>query len=271
MPAESGIPDPRRRIRVSEQTAEVRRALAQFLRTDALFGVRAVPIPQRACPVGSGRAASAPSPTADPAVREEKAAALKSLDENSVKNCTKCGLATTRKNTVFGQGDPAARLVFVGEAPGADEDQQGVAFVGAAGQLLTRMIAAMGLTRDQVYICNVLKCRPPGNRNPAPDEVAACCPYLAEQIQTICPEVIVALGAPAAQTLLQTGETIGRLRGRFHDYYPSGTALLGNPIPLMPTYHPAYLLRSPGEKAKAWHDLQMVMAKLGLPSPSSGR
>ncbi len=260
---------------MSEQTVEIRQALTQFLRTDALFGVRAVPIPQRARPTGSGHAASAPSPaavpTVDPAVRAEKAAALKALDERSVKNCTKCGLATTRKNTVFGQGDPAARLVFVGEAPGADEDRQGVAFVGLAGQLLTRMIAAMGLTREQVFICNVLKCRPPGNRAPAPDEVAACSPYLTEQIQTISPEVIVALGAPAAQTLLQTGETIGRLRGRFHDYYPSGTALLGEPIPLMPTYHPAYLLRSPGEKAKAWHDLQMVMAKLGLPPPGNSR
>ncbi len=260
---------------MSEQTADIRRALAQFLRTDALFGVRAVPIPQQACPTGSAQASAAASPvagpTADPAVRGEKTAALKALDERCVKNCTKCGLATTRKKTVFGQGDPAARLVFVGEAPGADEDQQGVAFVGTAGQLLTRMIAAMGLTRDQVYICNVLKCRPPGNRTPAPDEVAACSPYLMEQLQTIAPQVIVALGAPAAQTLLQTGETIGRLRGRFHDYYPSGTALLGEPIPLMPTYHPAYLLRSPGEKAKAWHDLQMVMTKLGLPPPGSGR
>ncbi len=264
---------------MSEQTTEVRQALRQFLRTDALFGVSAVPIPQRALPARSGRspAGSAPVsgptvPAVDPAVRAERAAALKALDEQSVKNCTKCGLATTRKNTVFGQGDPTARLVFVGEAPGAEEDQQGEAFVGPAGQLLTRMIAAMGLTRQQVYICNVLKCRPPGNRTPAPDEVAACLPYLVEQLRVIAPQVIVALGAPAAQTLLQTGETIGRLRGRFHDCYLSGTALSGDSIPLMPTYHPAYLLRSPGEKAKVWQDLQMVMAKLGLPHPAgSGR
>ena len=125
----------------------------------------------------------------------------------------------------------------------------------------------MGLRREEVYICNVLKCRPPENRTPATDEIAACRDYLWRQLEIIRPEVIIALGAPAAQTLLGTKEGIGALRGRFHDFYPSGTALVGDPIPLMPTYHPAYLLRSPGEKGKAWADLKMVMALLGIPIP----
>jgi DNA polymerase len=158
-------------------------------------------------------------------------------------------------------------LVFVGEAPGYEEDRQGLAFVGRAGQLLTRMIAAMGLIREQVFICNVLKCRPPGNRDPSADEILACSPFLRRQLAIIEPEVLVALGAPAAKTLLNTSESIGKLRGRFHDYYLSGTTGEGPAIPLMPTYHPAYLLRNPAEKRKAWEDLQMVMYLLGLPIP----
>jgi len=150
--------------------------------------------------------------------------------------------------------------VFVGEAPGFEEDKQGLAFVGNAGQLLTRMIAAMGLSREEVFICNVLKCRPPNNRTPAADEIASCSPYLFEQLQIIQPEIVCALGAPAAQTLLGTKEAIGRLRGRFHDFYTSGAPMIGDCVPLMPTYHPAYLLRSPGEKKKTWADLQMIMA-----------
>ncbi|MHC4610451.1 MAG: uracil-DNA glycosylase, partial [Planctomycetota bacterium] len=152
-------------------------------------------------------------------------------------------------------------------APGSEEDRQGLAFVGRAGQLLTKMIEAMTLTRDEVFICNVLKCRPPENRDPAADEILACSPYLMRQLEIIRPEVIVALGAPAARTLLQTSDSIGRLRGRFHDFYIEGP-LAGNPTPLMPTYHPAYLLRSPQQKGKAWADLQAVMAKLGLERPS---
>lgn len=192
---------------------------------------------------------------------------LRILDETQVRNCTRCGLSRTRTQTVFGQGSPRARIVFVGEAPGFEEDRQGLAFVGKAGELLTRMIQAMGTTRDEVYICNVLKCRPPGNRTPAPDEIAACSPYLREQIMLIRPEVIVALGVPATQTLLGTTESIGRLRGRFHDYYPSGMRGEGPAIPLMPTYHPAYLLRYPADKIKTWEDLQQVMARLGLKRP----
>jgi DNA polymerase len=142
-----------------------------------------------------------------------------------------------------------------------------LAFVGAAGQLLTNMVAAMGLTRDEVFICNVLKCRPPNNREPAADEILACNPYLRRQLEIIDPEVIVALGAPAAKTLLNTAQAIGKLRGQFHDYYFSGVTGEGPSIPLMPTYHPAYLLRNPEEKGKSWHDLQLVMAFLGLPMP----
>src|SRR5690606_19521788 len=151
-----------------------------------------------------------------------------------------------------------ARLVFVGEGPGAEEDARGLPFVGAAGELLTRMIEAMGLRREEVYVCNVVKCRPPGNRNPEPDEIAACSPFLVRQLEAIGPEVIVTLGKFAAQTLLQTAEPISRLRGRWHRY---------RGIDLLPTFHPAYLLRSPHEKRKAWEDLQMVMKRLGLETP----
>ena len=194
--------------------------------------------------------------------------ALKVLDESEVSGCQKCGLAKTRTKTVFGVGDVAARILFVGEAPGHDEDVSGIPFVGRAGQLLTDMIEkGMGLRRDDVYICNVLKCRPPGNRNPAMDEVAACKGYLMRQIELIRPQVIIALGASAAQTLLASPDSIGRLRSRWHDFYPSGSATIGEPIPLMATYHPSYLLRDPGEKKKAWADLKMVMARLGIPIP----
>lgn len=191
--------------------------------------------------------------------------ALAELDEQFVKSCTRCKLHATRTQTVFGQGHPAARLVFVGEAPGRDEDLQGLAFVGRAGQLLSKMIEAMGLTRDEVFICNILKCRPPNNRDPAPDEITACWPYLDQQLQIIRPEMIVALGRPAAQTLLRTTESIGRLRGQWFDYFVSGAPGVGEPTPLMPTYHPAYLLRNPADKTKAWSDLKQVMARLGLP------
>ena len=241
---------------------EMRMSLRQQLETDQLLGVREVPIPQdvaaaigRGAPVVSG---------VSTATSQEQQAHLQELDESQVTNCKKCQLCETRTRTVFGQGHANARLVFVGEAPGYEEDQQGLAFVGRAGQLLTKMILAMGLKREDVFICNVLKCRPPNNRTPAADEIASCSPYLFEQLQIIQPEIVCALGAPAAQTLLNTKEAIGRLRGRFHDFYTSGVPMVGDPVPLMPTYHPAYLLRSPGEKKKTWADLQMIMAKLGL-------
>ncbi len=218
--------------------------------------------PQSPLP-NAGRGVQSIASDADKADRERR---LTVLDTSEVKPCTRCGLHATRTNTVFGVGSPAARIMFVGEGPGADEDATGVPFVGRAGELLTRMIEnGMGLARDEVYICNVVKCRPPNNRTPAPDEIMMCKDFLLRQIDIICPEVIVALGAPAAQTLLNTREGITRLRGRWHDFYPSGTALIGASIPLMPTFHPAYLLRVPGEKLKAWEDLKLVMARLEIP------
>ncbi len=167
--------------------------------------------------------------------------------------CTRCRLHEGRKNIVFGMGNPKADLMFVGEAPGADEDLQGLPFVGRAGQLLTRIIEAMKLTRDQVYIANILKCRPPENRNPLPDEVACCEPFLFKQVEAVRPVVVVALGKYAAQTLLRTQEPITRLRGRYFEYRG---ALL------MPTFHPSYLLRNPGAKREVWDDMQKVMRTL---------
>ncbi|MDA8124756.1 MAG: uracil-DNA glycosylase [Deltaproteobacteria bacterium] len=168
-------------------------------------------------------------------------------------DCHRCSLGQLRHSLVFGEGNPNAELVFVGEAPGADEDAQGRPFVGAAGQLLTKIIEAMGLKREDVYICNILKCRPPENRNPKPDEIAACEPFLMAQLQAIGPKVICALGTFAAQTLLKTEVPISALRGRFHVYQG---------IPLMPTYHPAYLLRNPSAKKQVWADVQLIMNRL---------
>lgn len=173
-------------------------------------------------------------------------------------DCRRCGLSATRSNLVFGAGSPKARLVFVGEAPGGEEDREGVPFVGDAGKLLTKIIQAMGFSRDEVYICNVIKCRPPQNRNPQPDEIEQCHPFLLRQIQAIRPEIVVALGTFAAQTLLQTKEPISRLRGVFHDYHG---------ISLMPTFHPAYLLRNAGMKREVWQDMQKVMIRLGKEFP----
>ena len=179
--------------------------------------------------------------------------------QHSIKDCTLCKLCQGRTQVVFGVGNPEAELVFVGEGPGADEDRQGIPFVGRAGQLLTKMIEnGMGLKREDVYICNVIKCRPPGNRNPELEEIATCEPFLQQQLAIIQPRVIVALGKFAAQTLLETTTTITKLRGHWREY---------NGIKLLPTFHPSYLLHNPGGKGKVWDDLKMVMAELGLPVP----
>lgn len=175
-----------------------------------------------------------------------------------LKECSRCKLCQKRNTIVLGEGSPTARLVFVGEGPGEQEDLQGRPFVGKAGQLLDRMIAAIGLKREEVFIANVVKCRPPGNRNPEPDEIQTCSPFLFRQLDLIRPEVIVALGKFAAQTLLQTEERISTLRGRFHSY--RGTQL-------MPTFHPSYLLRNPSSKREAWEDLQKVAHHLKLEIP----
>lgn len=252
---------------MTSDPATIRAALRQQLEADRLLGIKSVPLPLT-CGGSTSRADGA-SRRCDAAAVGQKSDQLRVLDEREVRGCTRCGLAASRTQTVFGQGNPDARLVFVGEAPGFEEDRQGLAFVGRAGQLLTRMIEAMGLSRDEVFICNVLKCRPPNNRDPSAEEILECEPYLRRQIATIEPEVLVALGAPAAKTLLNTAQSIGKLRGRFHDYFLSGVAGDGPAVPLMPTYHPAYLLRSPTEKRKAWDDLQMVMQLLGLPASGS--
>jgi uracil-DNA glycosylase family 4 len=180
-------------------------------------------------------------------------------------DCKRCKLGTTRKNLVFGVGNPKARLVFVGEGPGADEDEKGEPFVGDAGKMLNRIITAMGIRREEVYICNVVKCRPPGNRNPETDEIAACTPFLLRQISSVSPEVIVALGKFASQDLLETKEPISKLRGRFRDFHG---------IPLMPTYHPSYLLRTGGNSASfwdVWEDMTQVLQLLKLPVPDKSR
>jgi DNA polymerase len=188
--------------------------------------------------------------------------------EQIIKNlgaCQRCKLGATRKNLVFGVGNPDARLVFVGEGPGADEDAQGEPFVGDAGKMLNRIIAAMELKREDVYICNVVKCRPPQNRPPESDEVAACSPFLLRQLASVKPEVIVALGTSAAQALLQTKVPISKLRSKFHDFHG---------IPLMPTYHPSYLLRTGGNSDSfwsVWDDMIQVLQLLKLPVPVKAR
>ncbi len=255
-------------------TDDARRALRQFLSADGFFGVRELPVPRTALirrnPAVRAPGASAASPAARTPVSADSgdaAARLADLERDHVRDCRKCRLCQGRTNTVFGAGDPQARLVFVGEGPGFEEDRQGVPFVGRAGELLSRMIIAMGLRRNEVYICNVVKCRPPNNRDPEADEILACSPYLHEQLRIIHPEMIVTLGAPAARTLLDSTDGIGRLRGRFHDFRLKDPLGEDRIIPLMPTYHPAYLLRKPEDKGKTWADLQQVMGRLGLTAP----
>jgi len=214
-------------------------------------------------------AAAAAKPTApaseasDDAPSRPTGAAGLALVREELGDCQRCKLAPLRTKLVFGVGNPNAHLVFVGEAPGADEDAQGEPFVGKAGQLLTKMIEAMGYARQDVYICNILKCRPPGNRNPEPDEIAKCEPFLKAQLAALRPRVIVALGKFAAQCLLRDDTPISRLRGNFRSY---------EGIQLMPTFHPAYLLRDPSKKKEAWEDLKAVNAalkRLGLEPPGA--
>ncbi|MGD0682677.1 MAG: uracil-DNA glycosylase [Terracidiphilus sp.] len=205
-----------------------------------------------------------PFPNA-PAVAEaipaaERATAMQ-LIRDEIGECTRCALHKGRNKLVFGDGSPTARLMFVGEGPGADEDAQGLPFVGKAGQLLNNMIAAMGLKREEVYIANVVKCRPPNNRVPEPEEGATCSPFLFRQIDVVRPEVLVALGATAATWLLGTRQPLAGLRGRVHRV--RGTKLIV-------TYHPAYLLRDPRQKKEAWADLQIAMKELGLKPPAKG-
>ena len=247
--------------------AKIAREVRQRLETNRLFGW-SVPLsrsrirPGRGKARGGGTGAGAGTGagtgtgrgTGRGGDRERKEALLRPIREE-VSTCTRCALGHSRTQAVFGVGDPETRILFIGEAPGFDEDRQGEPFVGRAGQLLNDIIKAMGLRREQVYIANVIKCRPPQNRVPNPAEVGSCIGYLERQIEIIAPEVIVALGSVAAKAVLGTEQPIGRLRNRFHDY---------RGIPVMPTYHPAYLLRNPAEKRKVWEDIQLVMARLGL-------
>jgi uracil-DNA glycosylase family 4 len=240
-------------VEYTEVSAEVS---AETVRSMPTPPVRVEPAAGAA--VAPERTPRAPSPAPEPVAARSPGDEPPRIDEvrRALGDCKRCKLCSGRKNLVFGVGNPKARLVFVGEGPGAEEDNQGLPFVGAAGQLLTKMIAAMGYTRDEVYICNVVKCRPPGNRNPEPDEIEACQPFLEAQLNAIRPSVIIALGKFAAQTLLRTNTPITRLRGQWREYVG---------VPLMPTFHPAYLLRSPAEKKAAWTDLQAVMARFPKP------
>lgn len=222
---------------------------------DAAWRTREQPTPRPGADApGAGTAAEAGADSAPAIVplarsRAEALAAIRA----DLGECTRCTLHAGRTNIVFGVGSPDARLMFVGEGPGADEDEQGVPFVGRAGQLLTQIIKAMGFERDEVYIANVVKCRPPNNRNPEPDEIALCEPFLVRQIEAIQPAVIVALGKFAAQTLLRSTVPITRLRGQFHR--------LGA-FDVMPTFHPSYLLRNPSAKREVWEDMKVVMGRL---------
>jgi len=243
---------------VMEKEVDINRVVRQHLEMEDFFS--------------GGFAVKGKNPAPEPkeqednsAVAAEAAGELEKLADE-VHRCRKCELGSLRTNAVPGEGNPNARIMFIGEAPGADEDAQGRPFVGRAGKLLDKVIAAMGLKRSDVFIGNILKCRPPENRDPRPEEIISCLPYLQRQIELINPEVIVALGAHAARTLLNTNKPIGQLRGQFHEYY----AGLGRaPIKLMATYHTAYLLRNYSEenRKRVWEDMKKVLAELGLPIP----
>jgi uracil-DNA glycosylase len=224
------------------------RSLTERVRVDGELGK---PLSYLSTGRADAAAAVPPEPAAGSLIGGNASALEKVRTE--LGECCRCNLGGLRHRIVFGEGNPGAELVFVGEAPGADEDAQGRPFVGRAGQLLTKIIVAMGLKREDVYICNILKCRPPGNRNPQPEEIAACEPFLIRQLEAICPRVICALGSFAAHTLLKSEAPISVLRGRFHRYQG---------IPLIATYHPAYLLRNQGAKKQVWEDIQAIMKLL---------
>ena len=219
----------------------------------------AQPAPAAARPAPAPAAPTAPAATDvddDPAERRRRLAVL----AEEVSRCTKCRLHESRTNTAFARGNPDGDIIFIGEGPGMQEDRQGIPFVGKAGQLLDKMIVAMGYGRDEVYVANIVKCRPPDNRKPEPDEVEACAPYLEEQLSLVRPKVMVALGATGVQGLIGTTMGITRMRGQWKLYKGR--------IPLMPTFHPAYLLRQPAKKREVWNDLKQVMKRLGKEPPS---
>ncbi len=245
-----------------EAVASLRRYLEELKETGVVElpraavtgGEKAAPPLEAICPVAES---ALPVPAAESHVQTAAGETLEEI-RRDLGECARCSLGSQRTNLVFGVGNPSARLVFIGEAPGREEDLKGEPFVGEAGQLLTKIIQAMGFSRDDVYICNVLKCRPPGNRNPHHEEIEQCAPFMLRQVRAIAPEAVVALGTFAAQTLLATKEPISRLRGRFHDYHG---------IPLMPTFHPAFLVRNPERKREVWDDMKKVMALMGKETP----
>ena len=234
-------------IQAASGSADTAPPIAQpnFLREEAAISAR--------------KSIAAPPEIAAAVPAMDRAAALQMI-RDEIGDCTRCALHKGRNKLVFADGDPNARLMFVGEGPGADEDAQGLPFVGRAGQLLNNMIAAMGLKREQVYIANVVKCRPPGNRTPEPDEANTCTPFLFRQIDVVRPQVLVALGATAATYLLGHRQPLAGLRGRVHAF---------RGMQLIVTYHPAFLLRDPRQKKEAWADLQMAMKELGLKKAAS--
>lgn len=245
-----------------DDAAKLIRAARQVIRAETLLGGQFMP--RRRLPVPQVAAVPDPTPAAVEGLMpaSEKPQALEAIDVNEVRGCIKCRLSEGRTRTVFGEGDPLARLMFIGEAPGEDEDRTGRPFVGKAGELLTKMIIAMGLTREQVYIANVVKCRPPGNRTPMSDEAAACFSYLLRQIQIVRPLVLVTMGNPATHTMLRTTVGITILRGQWQKLPDLGPGVGG--IDVMPTFHPSYVLRNYTKQVRGmvWSDLQKALERL---------
>jgi uracil-DNA glycosylase family 4 len=235
---------------------DINKSLENHAKQALAWGVDVLPKPK--AKKAKAESPPLPKPPSEAPLAAGEPGALQAL-RSHIGDCTRCPLHQERTMIVFGEGNPNADIMFVGEAPGADEDKSGIPFVGRAGKLLTDMILAMGLTREQIYIANVVKCRPPGNRNPEPIEIASCIPFLKKQIESVKPKAIIALGKFASQTLLQTEIPITKLRGEFKEYEGAQ---------LMPTYHPAYLLRNPPMKRAVWEDLQKVMHLLNLPLPN---
>jgi len=262
VPPDTAADDPRLGRSVAEELAERERLLQAAIAVAAQSAAEMPTQPGNSFgeepTIKTRKAFSAPPQVGASVPVEERAAALEVIRED-LGDCTRCALHTGRHTIVFGVGNPAARLMFVGEGPGADEDAQGLPFVGRAGQLLNNMIAAMGLKREECYIANIVKCRPPGNRTPEPDEANTCSPFLFRQIDVVRPQVLVALGATAATYLLGQRQPLAGLRGRVHAY---------RGMSLIVTYHPAFLLRDPRQKKEAWADLQIAMKELGLKAPA---
>jgi DNA polymerase len=235
---------------MKKQLGEIIDDLHGHLEYQKMMGVKEVP--------------KSPTPPPSPLEGEGKGEGATRNQLNSIRSeigdCKRCKLCKERKNIVFGVGNPDAQLMFIGEGPGADEDEQGIPFVGRAGQLLTKIIQAMGLKRDDVYIGNIAKCRPPNNRNPEPDEIETCMPFLLKQVSVIKPKIVVALGAIAAKSLLNVETPISKIRGKAIDWEPKN---INWSCKLIPTYHPAFLLRNPNMKRPVWEDMQKVMELMG--------